>query len=137
MESLEASVEVLRRSETTLQEDNTRITTELKKKRKDAESALELREECARLREQVQELQRDNSAQQAKMLMSALGGTSGGNSMSSGLGSLMNPYKDSGAGGEVDDVNDGGQAERTRQLEREVSTLTNQNLKLQENLADL
>lgn len=63
LESLEASVEVLRRSETSLQEDNTRISTELTKKRKDAANALELKEECERLREQVQELQRDNSAQ--------------------------------------------------------------------------
>ena len=63
LESLEANVEVLRRSETSLQEDNTRISTELTKKRKDAANALELKEECERLREQVQELQRDNSAQ--------------------------------------------------------------------------
>ena len=56
LESLEASVEVLRRSETSLQEDNTRISTELTKKRKDAANALELKEECERLREQVQEL---------------------------------------------------------------------------------
>ena len=40
LESLEASVEVLRRSETTLKEDNTRITNELTKKRKDAANAL-------------------------------------------------------------------------------------------------
>ena len=71
------------------------------------------------------------------MLMSALGGASGGNSMSSGLGSLMNPYQDGSAGGEADDTPDGQQAERTRQLEREVSSLTNQNLKLQEQNADL
>ena len=56
LESLEASVEVLRRSETSLQEDNTRISTELTKKRKDAANALSLKEECERLREQVQEL---------------------------------------------------------------------------------
>ena len=39
--------------------------------------------------------------------MSALGGVSGGNSMNSGLGSLMNPYQDGSAGGEADDNPDG------------------------------
>ena len=41
------------------------------------------------------------------MLMSALGGVSGGNSISSSLGSLMNPYQDGSAGGEADDTPDG------------------------------
>ena len=41
------------------------------------------------MREKVQELQRDNSAQQAKILMSAFGGSGGALGSSSGLGSLM------------------------------------------------
>lgn len=57
-------------------------------KGKDADEAKKLRVECEELREKVQELQRDNSAQQAKMLMSAFGNVSGGGS-SGGLGSLM------------------------------------------------
>lgn len=57
-------------------------------KGKDADEAKKLRVECEELREKVQELQRDNSAQQAKMLMSAFGNVSGGGS-SGGLSSLM------------------------------------------------
>jgi len=76
----------------------------------------------------VQELQKDNSAQQAKMLMSALGGGGSGLGESSGLGSLLG----SSASATSASPGDSGSSERTTQLEREVSTLTNDNLKLQD-----
>jgi len=44
-------------------------------KSRDATEAKSLREECNRLKEKVLELQRDNSANQAKLLMSAFGGS--------------------------------------------------------------
>ena len=80
------------------------------------------------MREKVQELQRDNSAQQAQMLMSALGG-SGGLSSSSGLGGLMSGAT---AGGDEDEDGQSEQEKRLTQLEREISNLTNENLKLKE-----
>ena len=82
--------------------------------------------------EQVQELQRDNSAQQSKILMSAFGNTSVGDS---GLGSLLGAPA---SNANSDEQNEGQQqVERTTQLEREVSTLTNENLKLKEQNAEL
>ena len=95
-------------------------------KGKDAASASSLREECQRLRDKVQELQRDNSANQAKLLMSAFG--------SSGTSSLLG--SSAMASAPANEVCEELQ-ERTTQLEREVSTLTNENLKLKYENQDL
>lgn len=62
--------------------------------------------------------------------MSAFGSSSGGGS--SGLSSLL-----SGSAANAEQNESSEQAERTTQLEREVSTLTNENLKLKENVAEL
>ena len=116
-----------------MQAEITRTSVEFEKKKKEAEQARSLKVECDQLREQVQELQRDNSAQQAKMLMSAFGNMDG-SSAGSGLGSLLGSSSGSSM---VQNEGSSGQADRVTQLEREVSTLTNQNLKLQELNAEL
>ena len=64
--------------------------------------------------------------------MSAFGNTSGGDS---GLGSLLGVPASSASTGEQNEGEQ--QVERATQLEREVSTLTNENLKLKEQNAEL
>jgi hypothetical protein len=46
-----------------LQAQNARLSADSEKKKKAEEQVKELKQECERMREQVQELQRDNSAQ--------------------------------------------------------------------------
>ena len=64
------------------------------------------------------------------MLMSAIGGSGSAGGGMSGLGSLLS--SSSGGQGISSSDETSGASERTTQLEREVSSLTNQNLRLQE-----
>lgn len=67
--------------------------------------------------------------------MGALGGSSASSTSSSAFGALLGGSL---AGPSPSTTTDfSGQEERTAQLEREVSTLTNENLKLKDQMQDL
>ena len=78
-------------------EQKAQLESDLEKKTKDADEVKTLRAESERLREQVLEFQRENSAQQAKILMGALGNNSGAPSAFGALlgGSLAGPQPSS------------------------------------------
>ena len=63
VEGLESTLELLQKSENELKAENATLLSENSRKKKDAESVRQLKEERDRLKDQVQELQRDNSAQ--------------------------------------------------------------------------
>ena len=67
------------------------------------------------------------------MLLSAIGSTPGGSLYLGGEGSLLGSSSGLVGGGSLGDSdNPDSQTERIKQLEREVSALTNENLKLKE-----
>ena len=88
VEGLESTLEILQKSENELKQENATLSSENAKKKKDADQTRQMREERDRLKEQVMDLQRDNSAQQAKILLGALGSSSGSSSLA-GVGSLL------------------------------------------------
>ena len=123
-------VTLLEESERKLKDENSELKTKVAEKEHLAAHAQRVQEERDQLQQRVRELERDNSEQQAKILMSAFntsGSQSNATSLLTGLGNLTSASTL--ANETSTSVAD---KDRLQTLERDNSQLTNENLKLQE-----
>ena len=107
------------------------MKTKLAEKEHLAAHAEKLQIERDDLQQRVRDLEGENSEQQAKLLMSAFNNSSSGaGGLSSGLAGLSSLGSLSGKSGGTSGST--GDSDKLKQLERDNSQLTNENLKLQE-----